>query len=103
MSTTVRHKRHPRELGSYRRHELLTGEIIYAVQGYSGYGDGKSTAVTDYISDEMRADWAVHRAELLTFWKSGEYTSSKIFPDSRPWLFVCGNADTLPWAAEQFD
>ena len=27
-----------RELGPYRRHELLTGECVYAVQGYTGYG-----------------------------------------------------------------
>ena len=104
MTTIVRHRRQPRQLGPYRRHELLTGEIVRPENGYSGYAsDGKSNDAANYISDEMRADWAVHRAELLTFWKSGEYTSSKIFPDSRPWLFVCGNADTLPWAAEQFD
>src|SRR5262249_9417254 len=91
------------ELGPYKRHELLTGEIIYPDRGYSGYGDGKSTDVAEYISDEMRGDWATHRAELLKFWKSGEYTTPDIFPDSNPWLFVAGEPDTLPWAAEQFD
>jgi hypothetical protein len=37
------------------------------------------------------------------FWKSGEYTSDEIFPDSVSWLFTRGSADTLPWAAEEFD
>jgi hypothetical protein len=30
-------------------------------------------------------------------------TRPDIFPDSKPWLYVCGSADTLPWAEEQFD
>ena len=51
----------------------------------------------DFISDEMRQDWREHRTELIKFWRSGEYTMEK------PWLFVCGDPDTLPWAAEQFD
>jgi hypothetical protein len=25
------------------------------------------------------------------------------FPDALPWLHVRGSADTLPWAARQFD
>jgi hypothetical protein len=91
-----------RELGAYKRHELLTGEICYPENGYSGYGDGRSTNLIDFISDEMRRDWREHCAELVKFWKSGEYTA-EIFPDSKPWLFVCGDPDTLPWAAEQFD
>ena len=91
------------ELGPYKRHELLTGKIFYPMRGYTGYGDGKSTNVADFIGDEMRADWQEHRDELIAFWKSGEYTAPDIFPDSRPWLFVCGSPDTLPWAAEQFD
>jgi hypothetical protein len=90
-------------LGPYKRRELLTGEIFYPDCGYSGYGDGKSINVGDYISDEMRADWQKYRKELITFWRSGKYTSPGIFPDSKPWLFVCGSPDTLPWAAEQFD
>ena len=84
-------------LGPYKRHELLTGKIFYPDCGYSGYGDGKSINVGDYISDEMRADWQEQRDELIAFWKSGEYTTGK------PWLFVCGDPDTVPWAAEQFD
>jgi hypothetical protein len=68
MATVTRKKRvSQRELGPYKRHELLTGEICYAVQGYTGYGDGSSTNVTDYISDEMRRDWAANRDELLAF------------------------------------
>ena len=103
MATIVRQKRRPRQLGPYRRHELLTGEICYVEHGYSGYGDGRGTDLTAFISDEMRRGWAEHRDELIKFWRSGEYTSPEIFPDSKPWLFVCGSADTLPWAAEKFD
>ena len=44
------------ELGPYKRHELLTGKIFYPMRGYTGYGDGKSTNVADFIGDEMRAD-----------------------------------------------
>jgi hypothetical protein len=81
----------------------LTGEIVYPERGYSGYGDGRNTNLMDFIGDEMRRDWAEHRDELLAFWKSGEYTAPDNFPDSKPWLFVCGSVDPLPWAAEQFD
>src|SRR5262245_19123858 len=97
MATIVRQKRGPRQLGPYRRHELLTGEIRYPERGYSGYGDGRNLNLADFISAEMRADWAEHRDELIAFWKSGEYTTDK------PWLFVRGEPGTLPWAAEQFD
>ena len=56
--------------------------------GYLGYGDGKSDNLTDFISDKMRSDWVDNRDELMAFWKSGEYTTSNIFPDSKPWLAV---------------
>jgi len=29
--------------------------------------------------------------------------TADVFPDSLPWLFVCGSADTLPWAARHLD
>jgi hypothetical protein len=104
MTTVVRHRRQPRQLGPYRRHELLTGETVRPEFGYSGYAsDGKSNKAVDYISDEMRADWAEHREELIKFWKSGEYTAPDIFPDAKPWLFVRGDADSLPWACEHLD
>jgi hypothetical protein len=47
--------------------------------------------------------WRKNRDELLAFWRSGEYTTSAIFPDSKPWLFDCGSPDPLPWAAEHLD
>ena len=104
MSTVVRRKRTSRiELGPYKRQELLFGEIIYPAQGYSGYGDGQGRDLTKFISDEMRVDWQTHRDELLAFWKSGEYTTNDVFPDSLPWLFDRGSRGTLPWAAKQFD
>jgi hypothetical protein len=101
MTNVVRHRRQPRELGPYRRHELLTGEIVRVEYGYTGYAsDGKSDNAADYISDEMKADWAEHREALLKFWRSGQYTAPDVFPDSKPWLFVAGSPDSLPWAAE---
>jgi hypothetical protein len=90
-----------RELGPYRRHELLTGKADYPSFGYTGYGDGEDTDMTHFISEEMRQDWLANRAELLAFWRSGEFTT--VFPDSKPWLFIRGNSKTLPWAAMVFD
>ena len=102
MSTIIRRKRTSRlSIGPYRRHELLTGCIQYPVQGYTGYGDGIGTDLTTFISDEMRADWAANRDELLAFWKSDQ--STVVFPDCLPWLFVRGSADMLPWAARHLD
>jgi hypothetical protein len=101
MPTIKRRKRVSyRELGPYKRHELLTGQIKYAAIGYSGYGDGKSTNLNDFITDEMRVDWADNREELLAFWTSGK--TSIIFPDNKPWLHCWGSPDTLPWAEHQF-
>ena len=50
----------------------------------------------------MRNDWDANRAELMAFWRSGK-TEADVFPDALPWLYVDGSADTLPWAAVQFD
>jgi hypothetical protein len=104
VSTIMRRKRASRlSIGPYKRHELLTGRIKYAVQGYTGYGDGVSTEVADFVSDEMRRDWADNREELLAFWRSGEFTTPDVFEDSVPWLFVRGRPGTLPWAALHLD
>jgi len=70
MSTIIRRKRASRlSIGPYRRHELLTGRIQYPVQGYTGYGDGIGTDLTEFITDQMRADWEANRAELMAFWR----------------------------------
>jgi hypothetical protein len=104
VTTIIRRKRTSRlQIGPYKRHELLTGEIRYPVQGYTGYGDGVGTDLTAFISAEMRADWEANRDELIKFWQSGEYTHPDNFPDSLPWLFVAGGDDSLPWAAEHLD
>ncbi|QHO76284.1 hypothetical protein ACH79_30455 [Bradyrhizobium sp. CCBAU 051011] len=96
MTTIVRRKRASRSsIGPYRRHELLTGRIVYPVQGYTGYGDGIGTDLTAFISDEMRADWAANRDELMAFWRSGRPDT---FPDSLPWLCLGGGDGSLPWA-----
>jgi hypothetical protein len=102
MSTIIRRKRTSRmSLGPYKRHELLGGRIEYPVQGYSGYGDGSSTNVADFIGPEMRADWAANREELIAFWESGQ--SPTIFPDCLPWLYTHRIAGSLPWAARHLD
>jgi hypothetical protein len=104
MSTIIRRKRTSSiSIGPYKRHELLTGEIVYPMQGYTGYSDGHSTSLGDFISNEMHADWEANRDELMAFWKSRKHTGPETFPDSKPWLFICGDADTLPWAATKFD
>jgi hypothetical protein len=93
-----------RRLGAYRGHELLTGVAEYPVLGYDGYGDGQNPSMEDFISEEMRLDWEENRTALLKFWRSGEYTSFETFPgESKPWLFIRGSKDTLPWAAKIFD
>ena len=103
MNTITRRKRTSRmEIGPYRRHELLTGQIVYPVQGYTGYGDGIRTDLMAFVSDDMRRDWAANRAELLAFWRSGK-TEVDVFPDTLPWLYVGGSANTLPWAARHLD
>ncbi len=69
---------------------------------YTGYGDGSSRNVADFVSDEMQADWEEHRDELIAFWKSGEYTTSEISPTACSG-FERASPDTLPWAAEYLD
>ena len=97
MATIKRRQRvSHRELGPYRRYELLTGRINYVYRGYTGYGDETSKYTSAFISDEMRADWAANRDELLKFWASGE--SLSFFPDTPPWQFVRNSPGTMPWA-----
>jgi hypothetical protein len=103
VSTIVRRKHVMRTLGPFRRHELLTGRIKYPVQGYTGYGDGSSVEVADFVCDEMRRDWADNREELMAFWRSGQYTTPETFEDSLPWLFTRRSGNTLPWAAANLD
>ena len=50
----------------------------------------------------MRNDWENNREALMAFWRSGK-TETDVFLDALPWLYVDGSADTLPWAAVQFD
>ena len=75
------------DIGPYKRHELLTGKIYSPALGYSGYGDGKSTHIADFVTHEMRQDWLANRDRLLAFWKSGE-SISKFFSDSKSWLVI---------------
>src|SRR5882672_7042726 len=103
MTTVIRRKRASRlQIGPYRRNELLSGRIQYPVQGYTGYGDGVGTDLTAFIRDEMRRDWEANRDELMEFWQSGK-TEADVFPDTLPWLYFGGSADTLPWASRHLD
>ena len=76
--------------------------IKYPMRGYTGYGDGSSTDVADYISDEMRLDWQNLRAELMAFWQPGKAISEAYPHDCLPWL---ANSDgpELPCAALHLD
>jgi hypothetical protein len=83
-------------LSAYQASELLTGELDYPVMAYDGYGDGDGRELTDFIGPVMRADWARHRAALLSFWISGQYSNK--LPNRKPWLFYFGAPGTRPWA-----
>jgi hypothetical protein len=83
-------------LSAYQASELLTGKIDYPVLGYDGYGDGVGRELTDFIGPVMRTDWARHRAALLAFWISGQYSSE--LPNRKPWLWYRGAPGTRPWA-----
>jgi hypothetical protein len=103
-----------RGLTGYKVVELLTGEIRYPLLGYTGYGDqaadqGQDSLTENYISDAMAEDWEANREQLLAFWRSGKYTMTDELAEfgfdvaMKPWLFVCGSRDSLPWAALEFD
>jgi hypothetical protein len=83
-------------LSAYQASELLTGEISYPMLGYDGYGDGVGRELTDFIGPVMRADWTTHRAALLSFWISGQYSNK--LPNRKPWLWYRGAPGTRPWA-----
>jgi len=83
-------------LSAYQAAELLTGEIHYPMLGYDGYGDGIGKDLCAFIGPVMRADWTTHRATLLAFWISGQYSSE--LPNQKPWLFYRGAPGTRPWA-----
>jgi hypothetical protein len=74
----------------YKKYELLFGEIIHSPD-YTGYASGESVNLEAFTSDEMLADWAANRTELLKFWRSGEHTMDL------PWLFARGWEGGLPW------
>ena len=102
-----------RGLTAYKLHQLLTGKIMYPMLGYTGYGDrsarGHDDLAENWISDAMRQDWVANRAALLSFWRSGKYTTTDDLAEfglnvrMPPWLFVHGSRGSLPWAAKQFD
>ena len=103
MSTILRRRRGSRlQLGPYKRNELLCGRIQYPVQGYDGYGDGRSTNVADFIGPEMRADWQANREKLMAFWRSGKSDAEVCPDDCLPWLWS-GPRDRLPWAVQHLD
>ena len=83
-------------LSAYQAAELLTGEIHYPMLGYDGYGDGIGRDLCAFIGPVMRADWTTHRATLLAFWISGQYSSE--LPNQKPWLWYRGAPGTRPWA-----
>jgi hypothetical protein len=91
---TWRERQNVSFLTAYQAYELLTGEIIYPVRGYDGYGDGWGLDLHAFISDAMRADWMTHRDELLAF----HVGIRPELPNERPWLLCGGAPGTRPWA-----
>ncbi len=93
-----------KQLTSDQRLELLAGVCYYpaARSYYTGYGDFKNTDAAAFITNQMKADWLANRDELLKFWESGE-CSVGFFENCKPWHFIYGSPNTLPWAAYQFD
>ena len=103
MNTVVRRRRESRiSLPVYKRHELLTGQIVTVVSGYNGYATGSSKNLMDYIDDNMRRDWANHREALMAFWESGK-SEAEVFPDCLPWLCTYIADGSLPWACRHLD
>ena len=102
-----------RGLTAYKVAELLNGEIRYPATGYDGYGDPladqhAASLTENYISDAMRQDWEANRDALMAFWRSGDNAVDLSeygfgFRYMWPWLWVCGDKRTLPWAAKAFD
>jgi hypothetical protein len=97
-----------RGLTAYKVYELLTGEIRYPVQGYSGYGNAlldqsHASLTANYISDQMREDWEANREALMAFWRSGklayDFSEFGLNVMMKPWRGVSGDRRTLPWAA----
>ena len=68
-----------RGLTAYKLVELLTGEIMYPMSGYDGYGDGTAggghtTSPRITSRDEMRQDWEANREAL---WPSGAAANTR--------------------------
>jgi hypothetical protein len=104
VATIARRRRTARrELGVYKRHELITGRIMYPQLDYDGYGDGVSRDLSDFISEDMRLDWQANRDVILQWWASCENEGYLPPPIVPPWLAARGSLDLLPWAGEQFD
>ena len=94
-----------RGLTAYKLVELLTGEIVYPIRYYDGYGDGLRNPGGDeplaenHICDAMRQDWEANRQALMAFWRSGKYTMTDNLAEFGlnvripPWLFVRGSPD----------
>ncbi|MBR0730375.1 hypothetical protein JQ595_16610 [Bradyrhizobium japonicum] len=102
MSTIIRRRRGSRlQLCAYRRFELLTGQIMPVVSGYTGYATGSSNNLEDYISGQMSADWESNRDTLLAIW-TGKLDEEAMFHDTLPWLSF-GPRSRPPWAATYLD
>ena len=106
MNTIMHRRRGSRmSLSIYKRYELLTGRIEPMVNAYDGYATtGNRTNLADYISDQMRADWAANRALLVAYWHSGQSEVEFFSPDDvLPWLYLHRRPGALPWAVKHLD
>lgn len=92
-------------LNDCKRLQLIEGPSATPIEdeGYfhTGHFDLMTRQEQVKVLAEMKADWKVHRAELMAWWSARDDAprfSTKL------WLFtIPGAPGTLPWAAEQFD
>lgn len=92
-----------RRLDEFKREALVDGPHSVLLAGLAYHPRyGCFSAMPEDLQAaalvEIEADWRVHGAKLMEWWKQGGDTGGKApTPYSRP-----HGPDTLPWAAEKF-
>jgi hypothetical protein len=95
-------------LDDYKRWQLIEGPDAvgrcYGIER-TGYLIAPSWAEMSEVERvnarlKMKADWQVHHAELMVWWRLGK-DAPRFSP--KPWIFPRhGSLHELPWAAEEF-
>lgn len=94
-------------LDHWKLSQFVTGEFLMAGVGYaelipSGWNHWTDEQVAK-VHDAMRADWAVHGAAIMAWWR-GEHDRFSDRPERREELreWIGRRGRTEPWAATQF-